>query len=315
VWPVSIFAAFLLIAAAAVLAQEPAKPGSAKPPASADDQIRVRTLEVRLPVSVKDKKVFVGGLRKDNFEIYEDGKRQHIRAFTAPSQLPLQIAVLMDTSNSVKLKLPFEKDAAEDFVSTVTTYRRKDQVLFATFDSAVELHQDFTDELEKLVRAIRKVKAGGYTKLYDAVYRVIEEKMAGLQGSDARRIIVVLSDGTDTASERSLREAIEMAQRHDVTVFGISTKNFSGITAGTVETEDDKELRQLCEQTGGQLFLPSQKIELFRAFTQVAQDLRQEYVLYYEPQDQTKNGKKRDIRVKLVRGAKGELFHKHGYVY
>jgi Ca-activated chloride channel family protein len=139
--------------------------------------------------------------------------------------------------------------------------------------------------------------------------------MAGLQGSDARRIIVVLSDGTDTASERSLREAIEMAQRHDVTVFGISTKNFSGITAGTVETEDDKELRQLCEQTGGQLFLPSQKIELFRAFTQVAQDLRQEYVLYYEPQDQTKNGKKRDIRVKLVRGAKGELFHKHGYVY
>jgi Ca-activated chloride channel family protein len=265
-------------------------------------------------MAVKEKNKFVRDLRESNFEIYEDGKRQKIERFESPSELPLNVAILMDTSNSVKLKLPFEKDAAEDFVGTVTKYRRKDQVLFATFDSDVELHQDFTDAQEPLVRAIRKVKAGGYTRLYDGVYRVIEEKMANLQGSDARRVIVILSDGEDTASERSLKEAIEMAQRHDVTVFGISTKNFKGVTSGTTESEDDRELRRLCEQTGGQVFLPSQKLELFRAFAEVAQDLRQEYVIFYRPQNQNKTGKRREIKVKLVR-ADGRVYHKHGYDY
>src|SRR6185295_4178396 len=233
---------------------------------------KLGVLDVRLPVSVKDKNKFVPGLTVSNFEVYEDGKRQQIQKFISPSQLPLNIAMLMDTSNSVKLKLPFEKDAAEDFVSTVTTYRKKDQVLFATFDSDVELHQDFTDAQEPLIRAIRKVKANGYTKLYDGAYRVIEEKMATPQTSDARRVMVIISDGADTASERSLRDAIQIAQRYNVTIFGISTKNFSGIAAGAVENSDDKELRVLCEQTGGQVFLPSQKAELFRAFTRIADD-------------------------------------------
>jgi Ca-activated chloride channel family protein len=221
---------------------------------------------------------------------------------------------LVDTSNSVKLKLPFEKDAGEEFIATVTTYRKRDKILLTSFDSDVELHQDFTDNQEVLIRALMKLKAGGYTKLYDGVYRVIEEKMANLQDSEARRIIVILSDGEDTASEHTLRDSIEMAQRYDVTIFGISTKNFRGVDSGMVENADDKELRRLCEATGGQVFLPSQKIELFRSFTQIAQDLRQEYVLFYTPTNQTKAGKKREIKVKLV-GADGRLYHKEGYVY
>ncbi|HKP85588.1 MAG TPA: VWA domain-containing protein [Blastocatellia bacterium] len=299
-----------------VPAQQPQnKPVPPKPQTQRDDQVsKIGVLEIRLPISVKEKNKFVAGLTKNNFEVYEDGKRQEIINFISPSQLPLSIGMLMDTSNSVKLKLPFEKDAAEDFVATVTTYRRKDQVLFATFDSDVELHQDFTDAQEPLIRAIKKVKAGGYTRLYDAVYRVIEEKMASSSGNDARRIIVVLSDGDDTASEHTLKEAIEMAQRYDVTVFGISTKNFKGIESGTVDSADDKELRRLCEETGGQIFLPSQKVELFRAFNQVAQDLRQEYVLYYKPDNQKETRKRRDIKVKLI-AADGRLYHKQGYTY
>jgi Ca-activated chloride channel family protein len=125
----------------------------------------------------------------------------------------------------------------------------------------------------------------------------------------------VLSDGADTASERSLREATEMAQRYDVTIFGISTKNFKGILSGSVESSDDKELRQMCEATGGQVFLPSQKAELFRSFSQVRDDLRQEYVVYYKPLNQNETGKRREIKVKLVRGAEGKLFHKQGYSY
>jgi Ca-activated chloride channel homolog len=307
--------AILTLMSASVFAQEPsAKTADNKPQTRRDDTTQLGVLEVRLPLTVKDKNKFIAGLTANNFEVYEDGKRQKIEKFIAPSLLPLNVAVLMDTSNSVKLKLPFEKEAAEDFVATVTTYRRRDRVLFATFDSAVELHQDFTDAQEPLIRAIRKVKAGGYTKLYDAVYRVIEEKMSNLKGSDERSIIVIISDGEDTASERLLKEAIEIAQRYDVTIFGISTKNFKGITAGVVESSDDKELRNLCEETGGQLFLPSQKLELFRAFSQVAQDLRQEYVIFYTPQNQQKAGKPRSIKVKLV-GADARLYHKQGYTY
>jgi Ca-activated chloride channel family protein len=187
-------------------------------------------------------------------------------------------------------------------------------VLFATFDSDVELHQDFTDAQEPLIRAIRKVKADGYTKLYDGVYRVIEEKMSSPRMAEGRQVMVIISDGADTASDRSLKDAIEIAQRHDVTVFGISTKNFSGISAGTVENSDDTELRQLCERTGGQVFLPSEKMELFRSFSQIAKDLRQEYVIYYTPTNQDKNGKRREIKLKLV-SADGRLYHKQGYVY
>lgn len=304
---------FIVLSSALAFAQPPSdKKTPPKPQTKADDKPQIlTTLEVRLPVTVKKDKKFVAGLTQHNFEVYEDGKRQEITQFIAPSKLPLNIAVLMDTSNSVKLKLPFEKDAAEDFVATVTTYRRKDQVSFATFDSEVALHQDFTDNQELLVKAIRKVKAGGYTRIYDAVYRIIEEKLANLTG-DARRIIVVLSDGEDTASERSLKDAIDMAQRYDVTIFGISTKNFKGIGSGLTEGSDDKELRRLCEETGGQIFLPSQKIELFKSFTEVAQDLRQEYVIYYRPVDQSRSDRPRQIKVKLV-GAEGDMSYKKGY--
>ncbi|HST20561.1 MAG TPA: VWA domain-containing protein [Blastocatellia bacterium] len=296
-----------------VFAQQPQdKTKQSKPQTKKDDQLTLGTLVVRLPITVKEKNKFVGGLTKNNFEVYEDGKRQEVLDFIAPSQLPLNIAMMIDTSSSVKLKLPFEKDAGEDFVTTVTTFRRKDQVLLASFDSGIELHQDFTDNLELLIRAIRKLKAGGFTKLYDGVYRIIEEKMATLSGDDSRRIIVVLSDGADTASEHTLRETIEMAQGHDVTIFGISTKNFKGIDTGTVESSDDKDLRKLCEATGGQVFLPSQKADLFRAFTQVAMDLRQEYVIFYRPINQQKLNKPREIKVKLV-SADGRLYHKEGY--
>ena len=307
-----------MLVGAGVFAQKPAtNPTQTKPPQAPqkdDNPQKIGVLEVRLPISVKQNKKFVAGLTQNNFEVYEDGKRQKIEKFISPSDLPLYVALLIDTSNSVKLKLPFEKDAGEDFTATVTKSRKKDKILLASFDSAVELHQDFTDNQELLISALRKLKAGGYTKMYDAVCRVIEEKLSNVLATDARRIIVVLSDGEDTASERTLREAIEMDQRYDVTIFGISTKNFRGATSGLVENADDKELRKLCEETGGQVFLPSEKVELFRAFTQVAQDLRQEYVVFYTPSNQTKAAKRREIRVKLV-ASDGHPYHKQGYVY
>lgn len=303
----------ILVAAsqvAPVFSQNPTR----TPPAQDDKPTQIKVFEVRVPITVKQKNKFLGGLTKANFEVYEDGKKQEITQFISPSQLPLNIGLLMDTSNSVKLKLPFEKEAADAFVSTVTSYRRSDQVLLASFDSDVELHQDFTSSTELLYKAIKKLKAGGYTKMFDAVCRVIEEKLATTPNAVARRVIVVLSDGADTASERTLKDAIEMAQRHDVTVFGISTKNFTGISSGTVEGEEDKDLRRLCEATGGQVFLPSQIIDLHRSFTEVATDIRQEYIVFYAPPESKEAVKRREIKVKLLK-AEGRLFHKEATYY
>ncbi len=304
----------LLVGAVGVAQKQTDKTRQQKPQAEQEKVTQIGILKVRLPVTVKVKDGFVKGLTRANFEVYEDGKKQKIEEFLSPAKLPLRVGVLMDTSNSVKLKLPLEKDAAEDFISTIISIVRKDKALLANFDSEVSLQQDFTDNQELLIRAVRKLKAGGYTKLYDGIYRVIEEKMSNIDDSDARRVIVVLSDGEDTASEHSLQEAIALAQQYDVTIFGISTKNFTGIDAGTTDSSDDKKLRELCEATGGQTFLPSQKLELFRAFSQVARDLRQEYVIFYEPLNQDKTGKKREIKVKLV-SADGRLHYKQGYAY
>jgi Ca-activated chloride channel family protein len=126
--------------------------------------------------------------------------------------------------------------------------------------------------------------------------------------------MVILSDGEDTASGRSLKDALELAQRHDVTIFGISTRNFSGTGAGAVASSDDKNLRRLCEETGGQLFLPSQQLELYRAFGKITEDLRHEYFIVYNPQNQEKSGKQRSIKIKLMR-AEGRAYHKQGYTY
>ena len=304
----------LLLLAMSVTVAFPQKPQPKQQNKDDDKATQLGTLGVRLPITVKRDGKFLNGLVETNFEVYEDGKKQKIDRFVTPSQLPLYVGMLLDTSNSVKLKLPFEKEAAEDFATTVTTYRRKDQVLLASFDSDVELHLDFSNSLEEIVKSLKKLKAGGYTKMYDAVYRVIEEKMATIKDADGRRVLVILSDGEDTASEHTLKEAIEMAQRYDVTIFGISTKNFSGTGSGTVESSDDKDLRRLCEETGGQVFLPSQKVELFRSFTEVGNDLRQEYVAYYIPVNQDKTGKKREIKVKLI-GKDGKLYYKQGYTY
>lgn len=285
------------------------------PQTSKSDTPQIGVLEVRLPVTVKRQERFVSGLAAGNFEVYEDGKRQRIERFEAQGQLPLRIAILMDTSNSVKLKLPFEQDAAEDFISTVARYQHGDQFLFATFASDVKFHHDFTDDLEPLIRSLRKVKAEGYTRLYDGVYKVVDEKLSSSKGANlARRIVVVLSDGEDTGSDRTLKDSLELAQRHDVTIFGISTRNFSGIGAGTAPSSDDKDLRRLCEETGGQLFLPSQKLELFRSFGHIAEDLRHEYFIAYTPLNQARTDKQRSIKIKLLR-AEGRAYHKQGYAY
>lgn len=278
-----------------------------------DDETQIEALEVFLPVMVFDKKgEFVPGLQRQNFRVFEDGVEQQITSFDAPTQLPLNIALLIDTSSSVKRKLKFEKEAAAAFVMSILE-RSVDRALLATFDSVVTLHVDFSRDSGDLTRSIDAIKAGGNTRLYDAIYRVCEEKMAQLPPG-TRPVMLVITDGADVGSDRSLDEAIAMAQRTSVTIFGISTRNYSDINAGTTRGSVDKDLEKLCEQTGGRTFLPYQRIELERAFAGVRTLLRNQYVIYYEPKNQVRDGKYRKIEVKTENiDRKADIRAKAGY--
>ncbi len=277
-------------------------------------QIRQITINVRLPITITDSKTnrFITDLKQSDFEVYEDKTKQEIISFQPLSDLPLDVAILMDTSNSVKPKLKFEKDAAVSFLYTMLQ-SRKDRALFATFDSEIELHQDFTNRLDLLTKAIDKVKAQGETRIYDAIYSVCEEKMASIQGR--RRAMIIITDGEDTVSERALKDAIDIAQRTETVVFVISTKSagYFGVQAGQVDNKEDKVLKQLAEETGGRAFFASQVIELEKSFSAIARELRSQYQVSYQPTNDTYDGKFRKIEVKLPGYKDYKIRTKNGY--
>lgn len=261
---------------------------------------QIPTYNVRLPIAVIDKGGrFVTDLKKEDFEIYENKvKQEEIESFVAETNLPLDIALLMDTSNSVKPKLKFQRDAAVSFLQTVLR-PRIDRALFLSFNSDIELQQDYTNRIDLLSTAIDKVKAYGETRLYDAVYRICEEKMFAEFGR--RRTIVLITDGEDTASDHTLEETINLALRAEVVVFVISNKaaGFFGVQAGQVDSAEDKNLKKLAEDTGGRAFFTGTTIELEKGFANVTKELRSQYLIAYSPNNTNFDGKIRQIEVRL----------------
>ena len=276
------------------------KPAQEKAPKADEQQTqKIITTNVRLPIAVIDKgQRFIVDLKKEDFEIYEDKVKQVIEDFKAQSDLPLDIALLMDTSNSVKPKLKFQRDAAVSFLQTVLRIQ-KDKALFLSFNSDVELQQDFTNRIDLLAKAIDKVKAYGETRLYDAVYSVCEEKMKGEFGR--RRVIVLITDGEDTASEHSLEDAIKIALKTETIIFVISNKasGFFGVQGGQVDSSEDKYLKRLAEETGGSSAFTGTVIELEKTFSRIEKELRSQYLIVYEPSNDNYNGKMREVEVRL----------------
>jgi len=318
--PLVIFA--LLFGLVVVDAQQPKtqpKQGDKKKPADDKQEPvnpgQITTINVTLPVTVTDKNNrFMTELKQTDFEIIEDKTPQTIISFNPLSNLPIDVAMLMDTSNSVKPKLKFERDAAYSFLETVLQ-TRKDRALFATFDSQVELHQDLTNRLDLLTKAIDKIKAQGATRMYDAIYSVCEEKMMSAATTGRRRVMVIITDGEDTESNRTLQEAIEIAQSSETTVYVISTKSggFFGVQAGTVDRREDKDLKRLAEDTGGRAFFTAEVIELEKSLTQITRELRNQYMIAYEPTNNNYDGKERRIEVKLPNHKGLKVRTKTGY--
>lgn len=300
--------------------QKQPQPKPSPTPTVQDDGSRevVTIREVRLPVSVFDKKgQTVSGLTKNDFLVFEDKQQQQIISFIDESNsLPVYVGVLMDTSPSTAGKLRFEKESAKDFIYTVTRLR-KDRVAFLTFDHEIKLRQDFTDKLDLLDRAVEAVKKpGNQTALYDAVWQFCDEKMRSAPG---RRVIVIITDGDDTYSRADLKDAIDIAQRTETTIFVISTKaGFSGsvpgVEAGMIADSGDKDIMKLCEETGGRAFFTGDQLALERSFTKISKELRSQYIVTYKPTNERYDGTFRRIDVRLSGSRDGlKVRAKRGY--
>jgi Ca-activated chloride channel family protein len=309
-----LYLAFVVCAASAptITTAQQARPQPTPPTGETPDQSeRVFIRRVRLPITVVDKKgQFVPGLTKNDFLVLEDKIPQQVETFSDDlgQAFPLYVAVLMDTSPSTAGKLKFEQESAMNFIQTVIRPRR-DRVLFATFDNEIRLRQDFTDKLDLLDKAVFSVKqTGTQTALFDAIWQFCDEKMRSAAG---RRVLVVITDGEDTYSRADLRDAIDIAQRTETTIFAISTKagflaTVPGVEAGTVKDRKDRDLETLAEETGGVAFFSGDMLSLERSFSKISKELRAQYLVTYKPSNDRYDGSFRKIEVKLVEG-RGDL--------
>ncbi len=215
--------------------------------------IQVRVNEVNIPVTVLDKRgVPVIDLAAKDFEIFEDGKRQTIKYFYRGERPPLRVGLILDTSNSARPQLEFEKESAGEFVFNLLQGRSsKNRIFLQTFDSTSSILQDFTNDPDLLNEHIRKLKAGGGKALYDAIYTACRDKMLRLgPRAETRRVLVVISDGLDAQSEHTLDEAVSMAHRAETIIYTI------GNAAWGYNNTGDKVLEDISQATGGAGFFP-----------------------------------------------------------
>ncbi len=249
---------------------------------------------VNILFSVTDKKGrFVTDLGKDDFSIVEGKKPQTIQQFTAESDLPLRLAVLVDTSNSIREQFRFEQEAAIRFMQSIMR-PQEDRMMLVSFDSAAELVQDLTGDLKKLEAGIKGMRPGGGTSLYDAIFFASKEKLMLDQPRDKfRRAMIVISDGEDTASRYTRDQSLEMAQKADVVIYAISTNTKRDALDG------DNVLRYLTEETGGQAFFPFKVEDLDQSFENIANELRHQYNIFYRPEPLKADGLYHPVTVKV----------------
>jgi Ca-activated chloride channel family protein len=287
------FAAAGVLLALAVAADTPAKKQDAEAP---DERTRilVDVTRVNMLFTVTDKKGrFITNLTKDDFAVIENKKQQVIQEFTAESDLPLRLAVLIDTSNSIRDRFKFEQEAMVQFVNSIVR-PRQDRMMIVSFDTSAELRADLIDDTEKLAKTIRDLRPGGGTALYDAIFYASRDKLQQDQPRHKfRRAIIVVSDGDDNQSRVTRDQALEMAQKADSVIYCIST-NISKI-----ETDGDKVLKYFAQETGGQAFFPFKVEDLNQSFENIANELRHQYNIFYRPEPLKTDGLYHNVALKV----------------
>jgi Ca-activated chloride channel homolog len=283
--------------APATASNSPTQPAATDDPkAPTDDSlttIKARTNEVNVVFTVTDKRgKRITDLKQADFRILDDNKPpEEIRSFHAEANLPLQVGLLIDASNSVRDRFKFEQESAIEFLNQ-TVRHAIDRAFVIGFDATPEVTQDFTDSSEQLAHGVRELRPGGGTAMYDAIYFACRDKlMKAPKGSPVRRAIILLSDGEDNLSHVTREEAIEMAQRAEAIIYTIST-NVSG-TKGS----GDKVLERIADATGGRAFFPFQIRDVVNDFAEIQEELRSQYAVSYKPADFKADGHYRTIEI------------------
>ncbi len=275
----------------------------------------VNLVDVLFSVVTKREKL-VTDLNKENFKVFDDNVQQEITSFSQPTDLPLRIGMVLDTSNSIRDRLKFEQDAAIDFLFNALR-RGRDQAFLMTFDDGPQIIKDFTGDGGDLRDTILKQRAGGGTSLYDAVYAASEQLLNKSPlppgpNPDVRRVLVIISDGDDNSSNHSRGEAIEMAQRAGVIIYAISTSTewvnqeqekdpSKRINRKVEKGEGDHVMDQLAAETGGRAFFPYWIDDLGQSFLDIGDELRHQYALAYSPAGRIPDGKYHTIRIQVDR--------------
>jgi Ca-activated chloride channel family protein len=270
---------------------------------------RRRVNEVNVVFTVTDKHGrYVNDLTKNDFSIIDDQKPAlEVRSFHRETDLPLQVGLLVDASNSVRDRFKFEQEAAIEFLNQ-TIRPRYDQAFIVGFDVTPEVTQDFTDNTDLLSVGVRGLRPGGGTAMYDALYFACRDKLLKApQTGPLRRAIILLSDGDDNQSHVTREEAVEMAQRAEVSIYAISTNINGGGSHG------DKILERIADATGGRAFFPFQLREVSDAFSEIQNELRSQYAIGYTPANLAPNGSFHSIEI-LAQNHKGlRVRSRHGY--
>jgi Ca-activated chloride channel homolog len=274
---------FLALAFAAVALVVPA----------AQQKFKVATASVPVYVTVTDlQRRLVPDLVQDDFEVLDNGKLQPINIFEN-KPTAITTIVMLDTSGSMTVSLDLVKEGAEQFLIRLLP---EDQGQVGAFNDKIEFHPatEFTSDRDALVSYLKQLDFGYPTRLYDAM----DESLARLENLDGRRVVLVFTDGDDTASKIGSGRVMDRARAKDVMVYGIGLVNeyFNG--QQRVRSQPDRGLKKLAEDTGGGYFELKKTADLNETFTRVALELHSMYVLGFSPE--TLDGKvhKLEVRVK-----------------
>ena len=304
--------------------------------ADQDDVIRVESELTNLPFTVTDKdRRFVTTLRAEDVRVLEDGVPQTLFTFQQETDRPLSIAFLIDVSGSQAVTLPDEKAAARLFLENVIK-SNLDQVAIIPFTGSAYLEQDLTRELLKVYQVLERVEIAlpaylgtgrplsgiptgprlpatppeGTTAIWDAVALTSNNVLSKASGV-RRRAIILLTDGYDTTSRLSSKDAVNRALGAETVIYaiGIGDNKIMGVDRGS--------LRSLAERTGGRAFFPDKKFDLNAAFAEIEQELRTQYLVAYSSTNKKRDGAYRKITIELtnptLRQQKLDLRHRPGY--
>jgi VWFA-related protein len=272
-------------------APQPAAPGADQPDDSNGPIIRLPVNEVNLIFTVTDRHGhYIPDLKQSDFALLDDQKApERVNDFRQQINLPLRVGIVIDASTSIRTRFHFEQQSATEFL-TETLKSRSDRAFVMGFDVTPTVFADWSNNLDALETGINRLRPGGGTALFDAVYTACRDKLLTERGQEpVRKAMILISDGDDNQSRVHPDEAIKMCERAETIIYAISTNWTPSRGKG------DQMLQQMSDATGGQTFFPPSVEEMTNSFHEIQAELRSQYALTYTPADFKANGAFRSI--------------------